>query len=176
MEDWQSGDVRAFEDLFRNYEKMVFKNAFLITGNRQDAEDVLQDVFTSVWKSRQTFDPAKGKLSTWLHRITVNECFRRRRRDRPVLPLEGMELPDRGRGVQESVEDRMEYDRLVNALETLDAKHRVVLVLRYFNDLSYEEIAKAVDAPLGTVKSRINNGLKILRKRLAETERWTTTK
>jgi RNA polymerase sigma-70 factor (ECF subfamily) len=166
MEEWQSGDIRAFENLFRQYERMVFRNAYLITGNRQDAEDVLQDVFTSVWKSRHTFDPARGKLSTWLHRITVNECLRKRRRDRATLPLEGIDPPDKRRGPQETLEDRMEYDRLVNAMETLDAKHRSVLVLRYFNDLPYEEIARAVDAPLGTVKSRINNALKTLRSRL----------
>ncbi|OGO40353.1 MAG: hypothetical protein A2147_00880 [Chloroflexi bacterium RBG_16_57_8] len=166
MEDWQSGDVDAFEDLFRRYEKMVFKNAYLVTGNRQDAEDILQDVFTSVWKSRHTYDPTKGKLSTWLHRITVNECFRKHRKVRPVLPLEGIDLPDNKQGLQESVEDRQEYDRLIDAMETLDGKHRSVLVLRYFNDLSYDEIAQAVDAPLGTVKSRINHALRILRSRM----------
>jgi len=166
MEKWQSGDIPAFEELFRRHEKVVFRNAYLITGNRQDAEDVLQNVFASVWKSRHTFDPDKGKISTWLHRITLNECFRKRRQEHPAMALDGIDVPDRGQRVQESLEEQEEYGRVIEALGRLDGKHRAVLVLRYFNDLSYEEIAGAVGVPLGTVKSRINHALKMLRARL----------
>ncbi|MDP2730858.1 MAG: sigma-70 family RNA polymerase sigma factor, partial [Dehalococcoidales bacterium] len=66
---------------------------------------------------------------------------------------------------------RQEYERLIEAMNSLDTKHRAVLVLRYFNDLSYEEIAQAVGIPLGTVKSRINHGLKLLRGQLDAQQR-----
>ncbi len=93
--EWQSGDTAAFEALFRQYERLVFKNAYLITGAKEEAEDVLQEVFVSVWRSRQTYDPAKGKLTTWLHRITVNKCLeRRRKKNLAPVPLERLDLPD----------------------------------------------------------------------------------
>lgn len=170
MEDWQTGDIRAFEDFYRRYEKMVFKSAYLITGSRQDADDILQEVFASVWRSRRTYDPSRGTPATWLHRITVNACHRRRRTGRPTLPLEDSDLADTKAGPEERLEKRMEHDRLLEAMGTLGSKHRIVLVLRYFNDLSYEEISRVVGVPLGTVKSRINTALKMLRTRMGDQE------
>lgn len=161
--EWQSGDTTAFEAFFRQYERLVFKNAYLMTGTREEAEDVLQEVFVSVWKSRRTYDPNKGKLTTWLHRITVNKCLEKNRRKKLApVSLEGLDLPD-AQPSDEVLVSRQEYEKLIKAMNSLDTKHRVVLVLRYFNDLSYEEIAQTVGIPLGTVKSRINQGLKLLR-------------
>jgi len=166
MEKWQTGDMPAFEAFFREHEKAVFRNAYLITGSKEDAEDVLQDVFTSVWKSRHTFDPSKGKVSTWLHRITVNQCFRKRRKDRPAMLRVD---PEDIRNADSDSQDAggPDIESLTEAMAALDARQRAVLVLRYFNDLSYDEVAKALGIPLGTVKSRINHALKALRAKLA---------
>ena len=171
MEKWQHGDVSAFETLYRQYEKLVFKTAYLITGNREIAQDVLQEVFTSVWKYRHTYDPNKGKLTTWLHRITVNECSRKKpRKSSRVFSLEekGIDLPEMKHSYQpeDVLINKMEYDRLLQAMDKLDMKHRSVLVLRYFNDLSYQEIAEALEIPLGTVKSRLNQSLKYLKEQM----------
>ena len=165
MEAWQTGDMAAFEAFFRENERAVFKNAYLITGSREDAEDVLQDVFTSVWKSRHTFDSSRGKVSTWLHRITVNECMRKRRKDQPgVLRVDPEALE---RTLSTSPRSNLEdVEGLTRAMDGLDAGQRAALVLRYFNDLPYDEIARALDVPLGTFKSRINHGLKKLRARM----------
>ncbi len=172
MEKWQSGDMAAFEVLFNEYKGLVFKNAYLMTGSREDAEDVLQEVFAAVWRFRETFDPNKGRLATWLHRITVNECLRRQRRRRPpAVDIEQVDVPDKGLGPEETLMTAQDYETLVSALDGLDSRHRAVLVLRYFNDLSYEEIAEAVGVPLGTVKSRMNQALKRLRGRLGEAQR-----
>ncbi len=161
--EWQSGDMAAFESLFRQYQRLVFKNAYLITGSREEAEDVLQEVFVSVWRARQTFNPQKGKLTTWLHRITVNKCVERQRKKKVTqVSLEGLDLP-MTQVSDDVLVSRQEYDRLIKAMNSLDTKHRAVLVLRYFNDLSYEEIAQTVGIPLGTVKSRMNQALKLLR-------------
>lgn len=174
IEKWQSGDISAFEVLFHQYEKLVFRTAYLMTGNGEEAEDVMQEVFVSVWKSRHTFNPTKGKLTTWLHRITINQCARIHRKKQPALlslekvteegfqlqAAENSELPD------ETLAKKQEYERLIKAMNSLDSKHRPVLVLRYFNDLSYDEIARVLDIPLGTVKSRINQALKSLREQL----------
>jgi RNA polymerase sigma-70 factor (ECF subfamily) len=167
MENWQTGDISAFEALFLQYQRLVFKNAYLITGRKEEAEDVLQQVFISVWKSRHTFDPNKGKLTTWLHRITVNECMKKHRKTEPVAELfQNMRLMDTSEEPGEALMKQEQYERMMKAVNLLDTKHRSILVLRYFNELSYEDIAKAAGIPLGTVKSRINNGLKQLREKM----------
>lgn len=161
--EWQSGNVAAFEVLFQQYKNVVFKNAYLITSSREEAEDILQEVFVAVWRSRQTYNPDKSKLTTWLHKITVNKCLESKHKKRvPFVSLKGIDTPET-RLTDEILVNKQEYERLIEAMNSLDTKHRVVLVLRYFNDLSYEEIAQTVSIPLGTVKSRIHQGLKLLR-------------
>jgi RNA polymerase sigma-70 factor (ECF subfamily) len=171
IENWQRGDVSAFETLYRQYEKLVFRTAFLIMGSRQAAEDVLQEVFVSVWKSRHTYDPNRGKLSTWLHRITVNQCSKEKVGKMPAtvsLEEKEIDLPETGHQSQpeEISIAKVEYDRLLKAMNALDTKHRSVLILRYFNDLSYQEIAEALEIPLGTVKSRLNKSLRYLKEQM----------
>jgi len=171
LSEWQSGNVAAFEALFQQYQKLVFKNAYLITGTKEDAEDILQEVFVSVWRSRHTFNPTKGKLTTWLYRVTVNKCMeKRRKKNLTAVSLEGIDLPET-KSVDDVLISRQEYERLIEAMDSLDTKHRVVLVLRYFNDLSYQEIAETVGIPLGTVKSRINQALRLLREQFDTRQR-----
>ena len=173
LEQLQSGDAAAFESLFNRYEKLVYKTAYLITGDREEAKDVMQEVFVAVWKWRHTFNPEKGKFTTWLHRITVNECSKKRKKRRVAfLSLEGEEkkgyCPNDPRELpEEMMISKEEYVRLMKALSSLDTKHRSVLVLRFFNELSYEEIAGVVGISLGTVKSRIHYALKTLRWQMA---------
>jgi RNA polymerase sigma-70 factor, ECF subfamily len=163
--EWQSGSTSAFEVLFRQYQGLVFKNAYFITGSRQEAEDILQEVFIAVWKSRRTFDPTRGSLATWLHRITVNKCLeKRRKKSLPSISLE--DSPALAAAADDPPASREEYENLFEAMKLLDTKHRVVLVMRYFNDLSYNDIAYITNIPLGTVKSRLNQALKLLRGRL----------
>ena len=167
MENWQTDNLSAFEAMYRQYERLVYRNAYLITGTKEEAEDVLQEVFLSVWKSRHTFDPAKSKLSTWLHRITVNECFRKKRKQDPAqVSIEDIDIPSPQDSQEDSVITKEEYAELMKAMNDLDHKHRAVLVLRYFNELSYDEIAQAMDIPLGTVKSRIFQALGTLKTKL----------
>lgn len=85
IERWRSGDSDAFEALFRQYEKLVFRTAYLIVGDVEKARDIMQEVFVSVWKSRHTFNPEKGKFTTWLHRITVNKCSSRQSKHQLVF-------------------------------------------------------------------------------------------
>jgi len=169
-EKWQHGDVNAFETLYRQYEKLVFRTAYLITGSKEAAEDALQEVFVSVWRSRHTYDPGKGKLTTWLHRITVNQCSKKKPGKTPAtvsLEEKGVDLPEVKRSQPDDIlVSKLEYDRLLRAMDALDTKHRSVLVLRYFNDLSYQEIAEALEIPLGTVKSRLNQSLRYLKEQM----------
>lgn len=169
----KSDDVAAFESLFNKHQKLVYRTAYLITGDGEEARDVMQEVFVAVWKWRHTFDSQKGKFTTWLHRITVNECYKKRKKKRVAfLSLEGEEnkgyCPDDPAELPEDIMiSKEEYGKLMEALSLLDTKHRSVLVLRFFNELSYDDIAQAVGVSLGTVKSRIHYALKMLREQLA---------
>ena len=163
--------MEAFEALYSQYGGLVLRTAYLITGDREEANDVFQEVFISIWKSRQTFDPRRGAFATWLHRITVNQCAQKQRKKKPAhfsLEQNNLDLPDSQyhSSAEEAVVSKWEYDRLVKALNSMDSKHRSVLALRYFNDLSYDEIAKVLNIPLGTVKSRIHQALLSLREQV----------
>ena len=167
MEKWQTGDIVAFESLFRQNERQVFRTAYLIVGSREEAEDVLQEVFLSAWRSRETYDPAKAKLITWLHRITLNQCMNNRRKGATDIDLEGFDFPESSnRQPEEILITKYEYELLQYALAEMDKKHRAVIVLRYFNDLPYAEIAEILDIPLGTVKSRLNQAIGCLKQSL----------
>lgn len=164
----QSGDREAFATLFEQYKNLVYKTAYLMLGEQTEAEDALQEVFVQVYKSLSGFDPRKAAFTTWLHRITINHCLNRRRKTHPfLLPLEDIspllksEFPSAQMAEEESLQQ---------AIEKLTDKQRAVVILRYFWDLPYAEIAQILDVPLGTIKSRLDLALKTLRKVLEEQE------
>jgi RNA polymerase sigma-70 factor (ECF subfamily) len=170
-------NVDNFEAIFRQYKDMVYKTAYLILGDAHRAEDVLQEVFIKVHKSLDTFDSQKGAFSTWLRRITVNQCVtERRNRHLPSLSLSLERLEEEGFDLEgadsqrpeELAVKREESQRIQRAMKTLDRKHRAVVTLKYSNELSYEEIAQVLSIPLGTVKSRLNTAIRVLRQELIE--------
>ena len=163
--------MKAFEALFQQYKGLVLKTAMLIINNLEEAEDILQEVFMNIWESRSNFDSAKGKFTTWLYRITINQSISRYRKKQPVaISLEETNYNPTSMYSKylpaKSLEINWEYERLMKAVNLLDDRHRIVLILRYFNDLPYNEIAKVLDIPVGTVKSRIYNVLKSLREQM----------
>lgn len=174
IERWQSGDVSAFEALFHQYYRSVFTTALIMLGTRDEAEDALQEIFVAMWRSRSTFDPARGGLSTWLHRIAINHCASRRRTRRAAtVPLEEAteahferQWPAHPDSPEELAMSQWEHERMMAAIGSLDERQRSVLVLRYYGELSYQEIAQALDIPLGTVKSRLSQALRGLRRLL----------
>jgi RNA polymerase sigma-70 factor (ECF subfamily) len=164
----QSGDREAFAILFEQYKNLVFKTAYLMLGELAEAEDALQEIFLQVYKSLSGFDPGKAKFTTWLYRVTFNYCLNHRRKKRPfTLPLEDMAPALRSEfpGAQLADEEVLQL-----AIGKLTDKQRAVVILRYFWDLPYSEIAQILDVPLGTVKSRLDLALKTLRKVLEEQE------
>ncbi|MDD5402508.1 MAG: RNA polymerase sigma factor [Dehalococcoidales bacterium] len=171
-----SGDSGAFDILFRHYQTSVYRTAYALVGNRETAGEILQDVFIAVWKYRRTFNPKKGAFSTWLHRITVNRCEKTMKRlgKHSCLSIEDLE----SRGIQIETEARNsleqtiihndEYHRLIEAVNQLSPKLKTVVVLRFFNELSYEEIASVACIPVGTVKSRLNAAINQISKMFSE--------
>ena len=158
-----------FDGLFEQYKGIVYRTARLILGDASEADDVLQEVFIKIYKLWHSFDPGKGALSTWMHRITVNECLTKRKKN-PAhsqsldeLELSGYQLSDDCEHSDDQVALKQSIEQL---LDSLSCKYRAALVLRYFDDLTYENIAEVLQIPLGTVKSRISAALLALRKRV----------
>lgn len=170
-------DPEKFEAIFHCYKNMVYKLAYLTLGNAQEAEDVMQEVFIKVYRAHDSFHPEKGNFNTWLRRITINHSIsRQRRKSLPSLSLENLEeegvnLPERSHELPEEIVIKQEETRSVQrAMSCLDRKHRAILALRYYDNLSYNEISQVLEIPLGTVKSRINSAIKTLRKELLDKE------
>lgn len=161
----QAGDREAFAALFEQYKNLVYKTAYLILGDVHEAEDALQEIFLLVHKSLATFDARKGAFTTWLHRITFNFClnYRRRRRNHSSLEDDSSTL-----AIDFPSTRLAEEDYLWRATRSLSDKQQAVLILRYYWELPYAEIASILEIPLGTVKSRLDLALKTLRKILEE--------
>jgi RNA polymerase sigma-70 factor (ECF subfamily) len=153
----QAGDLSAFGGIFERYKNLVYKTAYLMLGNARDAEDVLQEVFLEAYRVLGQYQPERAAFQTWLYRITINDCLNWKRKHRiPVLSL------DEVNPAADSPND--DADREVwSAISKLSPKLRAVVVLRYYLDLSYLELAQALDIPLGTVKSRLNQALQVVR-------------
>ena len=161
------GDRGALLELVRAYEKMVYSVVYRMLGDPEDAKDAAQETFLKVFESLPYFR-GESKLSTWIYRIALNECTARSKR-RAVQMQEGMaigDIPDSRPSALEAIE-KEERDRLVrSAIAQLPEKYRAVIVLRYFEELSYEEMAEVLLLPVGTVKARLFRAREMLRKKL----------
>lgn len=157
----QAGDQDAFAVLFEQYKNLVYKTAYLMLGHSADAEDALQEIFVLVYRGLSNFDPKKGAFTTWLYRITIRYCLNyRRKRCVTCQPLNDALLATPSRLEVEDTET------VQQAIERLKPRLRAVIVLRYYWDLPYHEVAQVLEIPLGTVKSRLNQALKKLRQAL----------
>ncbi|MBT3362388.1 MAG: RNA polymerase sigma factor [Chloroflexi bacterium] len=170
--------VQDFEQVFHQYKGWVYKTAYLITGDHQKAEDVMQEVFISAYKFSNTYDASKGSYTNWLRRITVNQCTRSSRRK--ILPSSSIEeMQDNGHGISDNSmpvdEQVLLTDQISRLLKSLDNKYRAVLILRFYEDLSYAEIGDILHIPLGTVKSRIHMAISTLQNGHQTTEQKETT-
>jgi RNA polymerase sigma-70 factor, ECF subfamily len=163
----KNGDMAAFGQLIEGYQKKVFNIALRMLGNPDDASEVAQEVFIRVYKSVKNFKE-ESSFSTWIYRITTNTCLDelRKRKNKEHISLDEdihHEDGDMKRQVEDSrptpdiIAEKNELRKIVKlAINSLSEDHRIVIILRDIQDLSYEEIAKIVKCPEGTVKSRIN--------------------
>jgi RNA polymerase sigma-70 factor, ECF subfamily len=159
----ESGDGRALSELYDRYGGLVYGAGMRYLGDRTLAEDLVQDVFVSVWRNAASYDPSKARFSTWVYRIARNRAtdLARRRRTRPqaVAPSQGEEtFPE-----PDDVEEILRAFDVNGGLSEISPAHREVLVLAYFRGLSQREISRHTGIPLGTVKSRTTAALRALR-------------
>jgi RNA polymerase sigma-70 factor (ECF subfamily) len=163
------GDGRAFEEVYARYSTMIYNLALRMSGDRESAADLTQDVFLRVYRHLGSFR-GNSTLKTWVYRVGLNQCRSRLSRKRhPEQPLaeEGAEgvapLPDTGRGPEEQAMAVEAAERVSGALAAIPLAFREAVVLRDLQGLEYEEIAELLHVPLGTVRSRIARGRDALR-------------
>ncbi len=162
-----AGDQAAFSVLFDQYKNLVFKTSLLLLGSRMEAEDAMQEVFHKTFAALTTFDASRAAFSTWLYRITVNQCLNHRRVRRPLTtPLDETNLTSRDRSRPDWEEAHAEAEAVRQAVHSLSSKLRAVLVLRYYSELSLREISQVLQVPLGTVKSRLDLALRCVSREL----------
>ena len=160
------GVERIFERMVREHQHRVFAVGFALTGNRHDAEEVAQDTFLRAYRALATYPPQRIrelKQQAWLHRIAVNVVRNRARGARPpISELNGSES-DHAPGPEALAMRRAEMDELACRVADLPPRYREAVVLRHVQELSYAEVAEALDQPVGTVKSNVHRGLQLLR-------------
>jgi RNA polymerase sigma-70 factor (ECF subfamily) len=168
----QRGDKLAIGALIRRYENYVYRLCYLVMRSEQDAEDMTQETFIRAFKALPRYEIRQdSSFEAWLYRIAVNCCrSRMRRKWYQVLPWPSPS-PEIA-GEPELQPDRQllrdEYrSEILDAIDTLGEKHRLVVILRYYTGLSNEEIARALNIPSGTVRSRLHTARQRLRAILA---------
>jgi RNA polymerase sigma-70 factor (ECF subfamily) len=164
IEKCRSGDKEEFHVIVSMHSAALFRRAYGITSDYALAEDAVQDVFIRAWKKFSTFRP-DANLRNWLTGILVNRLIDLSRRKKlPTVDLsEVSSRPSTARGPEESLLSLDDRHRVDAALSTLSAEHRVVVVLRFFEQMTVREIASATGWREGTVKSRLSRAIATLR-------------
>jgi len=169
------GDSRAFEELVAGHERRAFATAHRITGNREDAEDVVQESFHKAFRHLAKFEE-KARFSSWLTRIVMNEAYmllRQRRRMMEVMPQNPEEAEsapdpfvDRSPSPEESYWQRERKELLTKAVNRLRPTIRAAILVRDLEERSVEETAHLLGTSPGAVKARLFHGRRMLRRRL----------
>jgi RNA polymerase sigma-70 factor, ECF subfamily len=165
-----SAAMPSWEELVREHADRVYRLAYRLSGNPQDAEDLTQETFIRVFRSLSNYQP--GTFEGWLHRITTNlflDMVRRRGRIRmESLPEDYDRVPAEGPSPEQAYHDARLGHELQTALDALPPEFRAAVVLCDVEGLSYEEIGATLGVKLGTVRSRIHRGRQALRDYLAQ--------
>lgn len=173
----QRGDLSAFDQLVKRYEKRIFNLAYRLSGNYDDANDITSEAFIRIFNALQKYR-GEARFSTWIYRIVMNTFLdeKKKRSHSPQVSLEELleteegsmtrQVESEGPQPQDLVERDERRDVVQEALNQLPEFQRLILTLFHIENLSYEEIAEILHMPLGTVKSRLNRARRALRDKL----------
>lgn len=165
----RDGDQRAMEQIVKRYEKQVYNTAFGIVGNREDAQDITQDVFLTIWNKIGQFK-FRSKFSTWIYQIAKNQSLnlknlkKRRQTDATEINDSQAWVPVDEKTPETTLLVYEQQKLLLRALDNLKEKHRTILVLREMEALSYDDISEVLGCSMGRVKSRLHEARLALRK------------
>lgn len=169
IEDARRGSAQALATLLQMNYAEVYRYLVKLTMDPRAAEDAAQDAMEKAIRSFASFDPDRAKLSTWMVTVARNSWLDAVRKNKHLAPMPNA-LEEKA-GNSDEYAALIEGDELLSALRRLDAGARTPITMYHVLGYSYEEISKYMKIPLGTVKSRISNALKRLRKELGEDER-----
>lgn len=176
-------DLSALGELFHRYQEKIYNLAYRMMGSREEAEDLVQDVFVKVYESADQYQE-KASFFTWLYRLAVNLSIDRlRKRKREGLePLENPDseedislidrLPAEDPSPEELAIAREQKERIQRVLEEVDSRYRTIIILRDLEALSYSEIATILGCSIGTVRSRLHRGRRLLKVKLKNLGEW----
>jgi len=178
IEQVLAGDNNAFGLLVERYQDRVYNLALRMCGNPDDAFDLAQEAFFRAWRGLSGFQ-GDSAFSTWLFRLSSNVCldWLRAKKRRPTVSLTAvdedgeetqLDLPDPGKSPEELLEAAEDRATLAKAMNQLPVEYRQILTMRAINDMSYTEIAEALQIREGTVKSRLSRARLALRNILLE--------
>ena len=167
------GENWALSEIYDRYSRLVFSLALRILNDHTTAEEIVQQVFTKVWRSARDYRVERGKFSTWVMTIAQHQCIDelRRRRVRPVAQPGDEELLNAlasDDDPAQAVQSTFEQARIREALQQIPAEQRIVIELAFWGGLTQREIAVYCHSPLGTVKTRSRLGLQRLKRLLPE--------
>lgn len=165
------GDPAAFEEIVDRYQKMIYNVCLSKLRSREDALDVSQDTFLCAYRAIGSFR-GDSKLSSWLYRICINCVVNHQRKKESIVSAEkdedgvGLELPDTDEGSdpQTALEKRERIRAIRRAIDSLPDESRQIVILREYENLSYQEIADMLGLEVGTVKSRLNRAREKIKK------------
>lgn len=164
----RSKDQAGFTYLYNNYSKALYGVIATIVPNGDDAQDILQTTFVKIWKNFEAYDPGKGRLYTWMLNLARNAAidFTRTTAARVGSKIQG--LDHNVYELNKQHQQKADYDHigLQSVVNNLDESHRDIIQLAYYEGYTQEEIAKKLNMPLGTVKTRVRQAISHLRSKL----------
>jgi RNA polymerase sigma-70 factor (ECF subfamily) len=166
LADVAGGDQAAFAELYERTSAKLFGICLRILKDRNEAEDILQDVYVNVWRSAGRFDSERASPITWLAVLARNRAIDRLRAQgpRPSETIDAaLDIADVSEDAPTGLERRQDAARLAHCLGELEDKQRAVIRSAFFDGFTYSELAARLDVPLGTMKSWIRRGLMRLR-------------
>lgn len=154
----KAGDKEAIVDLLKSVERPIYNTAFYFMGNEHDAKDITQEALIKVYTKLDSFEE-KAQFKTWVQRITTNLCMDKFRSNKHDISIEGAELVVRDYiDTQKEIENKIMVEDLITKIMLLPKKIKAVMILRYVNEFSYNEISDVLGIPINTVKSYLFRG------------------
>jgi len=161
------GDRQASALLINRYTPKILSLAQRMTGSREDAEDITQEVFIKVFRQAPNWETGKAKFSTWLHRVVVNQCYDRLRKKRETGMDEVPDMEDDTVGPAGQLQASQTQTRLRSAIDELPERQRAAILLSHFEGLSNPETAEILDISVEAVESLLSRARRSLRNALS---------
>ena len=161
VERYLAGDMTAFDELMIRYERQIYRVCYRFVENREDAMDLAQEVFIKAFEHLSGFR-RESSLKTWLYRIAMNHCINHVKKQSHEFVEVTENIGSVRASVQSQLEDREQREHFRRLVKQLPPKQKAILEMRINEQLSYEEIAEELDAPLGTVKAQLHRARELM--------------